>query len=80
VNDIAGVFDDPQVRHLEMAVPIEHPALGEIRILRNATRIEGHPHAIRRPAPEAGEHSAEILRDFGFDESEIEGLARDGVI
>lgn len=80
LNDIAQAFAEPQVRHLEMAVPVAHPARGEIRILRNATRIEGHPHAIRRPAPAAGQHSAEILREAGFDEDAIAGLVRDGIV
>lgn len=80
VHDIGEVFADPQVRHLEMAAPIVHPARGEIRILRNATRIEGHPHAIRRPAPEAGEHTDAILRRFGFSDVEIDGLRNANVV
>jgi crotonobetainyl-CoA:carnitine CoA-transferase CaiB-like acyl-CoA transferase len=80
VNDIAEAFADPQVRHLEMAVPVLHPTAGETRILRNATRIEGHPSAIREPAPSAGQHSAEILAEFGFGELEIASLIRDGVV
>jgi len=80
VNDVREVFADPQVRHLGMAVPVAHPAAGEIRILRNATRIAGQPDAIRRPSPERGEHSAEILREHGFDDAEIERAIRDGVV
>jgi len=80
VNDLAEVFADPQVRHLEMAVPVSHPSAGGIRILRNATRLEGVPSAIRRPAPEAGEHGIEILRERGFSPDEIAGLVRDGVV
>ncbi len=74
VNDIAETFADPQVRHLEIATPITHPSVGEIEILRNATRIEGVSGRIRRPAPEAGEHTNEILREFGLEPSEIEAL------
>ncbi|MEZ4334174.1 MAG: CoA transferase [Myxococcota bacterium] len=80
VHDVAEVFADPQVRHLEMAVPVDHPRCGEIRILRNATRIEGHPHAVRRPAPDAGEQTDEILRGFGFAADEIETLRRERVV
>jgi crotonobetainyl-CoA:carnitine CoA-transferase CaiB-like acyl-CoA transferase len=80
VYDVGEVFDDPQVRHLGMAVPVVHPARGEIRILRNATRIEGHDDAIRRPAPEAGEQTDEILRDFGFSDEAIDTLRREDVV
>jgi crotonobetainyl-CoA:carnitine CoA-transferase CaiB-like acyl-CoA transferase len=80
VNDVAEVFADPQVRHLGMAVPVAHPQAGEIRILRNATRIEGHSPAIRRPAPGAGEHSVEILLEQGFTRDEIDRLVEAAIV
>ncbi|MEZ4352689.1 MAG: CoA transferase [Myxococcota bacterium] len=80
VNDVEQVFADPQVRHLGLAAPVAHPAVGAIEILRNATSLEGVPSAIRRPAPEVGEHTDEILREAGLEEEEIEGLRRDGVV
>jgi formyl-CoA transferase len=80
VNDVGQVFADPQVVHLGMAVPVEDPVRGPIRILRNATRIEGHPSAIRRPAPTAGQHSTAILRQFGFGDEEIAGLEAAGIV
>ncbi|MFO0688422.1 MAG: CoA transferase [Myxococcota bacterium] len=80
VNDVGQVFADPQVVHLGMAVPVEDPVRGPIRILRNATRIEGHDPAIRRPAPTAGQHSPAILREFGFSEDEIEDLVGRGIV
>ncbi|MBY0399325.1 CoA transferase [Myxococcota bacterium] len=80
VNDVGEVFADPQVVHLGMAVPVEDGVRGPIRILRNATRIEGHAASIRRPAPRAGQHSSEILRRFGFGEAEIEGLVERRIV
>jgi len=80
VHDIAEAFADPQVRHLEMAIPIEHPIAGEIRILRNATQIEGHPSAIREPAPSVGQHSQQILKEFDFTDREIEALVRERIV
>jgi crotonobetainyl-CoA:carnitine CoA-transferase CaiB-like acyl-CoA transferase len=35
------VFADPQVEHLAMTEPVEHPALGRLDILRNAVRMTG---------------------------------------
>ncbi|MBK7950914.1 MAG: CoA transferase [Deltaproteobacteria bacterium] len=80
VNDVGQVFADPQVVHLGMAVPVEDPVRGPIRILRNATRIAGHDPAIRRPAPTAGQHSSAILRQFGFRDAEIETLESSGIV
>jgi formyl-CoA transferase len=80
VNNIAQTFADPQVQHLRVATPITHPTVGPIEVVRNATTLEGVPGEIRRPAPEAGEHSDEILRQFGLDDAEIDALRMDEII
>jgi crotonobetainyl-CoA:carnitine CoA-transferase CaiB-like acyl-CoA transferase len=80
VNDIAETFADPQVKHLGIATPITHPTVGPIEIVRNATSLEGVPGEIRRPAPEAGEHSDDILRQFGFEDAEIHTLRSNEII
>tara|TARA_B100001142_G_scaffold12905_2_gene12155 strand:+ start:5851 stop:7038 length:1188 start_codon:yes stop_codon:yes gene_type:complete len=76
VNTVAEVFDDPQVKYLEMAKPVEHPISGHIEILKNATNIEGVSSDIRMPSPLKGEHSRELLSEFGFTQDEIDRLAQ----
>ncbi|MBJ18275.1 MAG: CoA transferase [bacterium] len=80
VNNVEQTFADPQVEHLGIATPVTHPILGEIEILRNATHLEGVSSDIRRPAPEPGEHSDEILREFGLAGAEIDSLRENGII
>ncbi len=55
------VFADPQVRAREMAVEIEHPAVGRQRVLGVPYKLSDTPALVRRPAPRLGEHNAEIL-------------------
>lgn len=43
-------------------------------------RFSESEFAIERPAPEPGQHSGEILREAGYEESEIESLRNSGVI
>ena len=80
VNTVAEVFDDPQVKYLEMAKPVEHPISGHIEILKNATNIEGVSSDIRMPSPLKGEHSRELLSEFGFTQDEIDRLAQSEAI
>ena len=80
VNNIAQTFADPQVQHLRVATPVTHPTVGRIEIVRNATTLEGVPGDIRRPSPEPGEHSDEILRQFGLSDAEIETLRSNAII
>lgn len=80
VNTVAEAFVDPQVEHLGIAAPVTHPGAGDIEVIRNATNLEGVSSAIRRPSPERGEHSDEILAEFGLSPSEIARLQEASVI
>jgi crotonobetainyl-CoA:carnitine CoA-transferase CaiB-like acyl-CoA transferase len=80
VNTVAEAFADPQVQHLGVAAPVNHPSAGDIEIVRNATNIEGVPGDIRRPSPEIGEHSDEILTQFGLSPEEIAALRAAGAV
>jgi crotonobetainyl-CoA:carnitine CoA-transferase CaiB-like acyl-CoA transferase len=74
------VFADPQVRHLEMTEPVQHPALGRLDILRNAVRMTDGPATVRAPSPDPGDHTDEVLAGLGYPETEIARLRAGGVI
>ncbi|HYJ98190.1 MAG TPA: CaiB/BaiF CoA-transferase family protein [Burkholderiaceae bacterium] len=82
VNDIGQAFADPQVQHLRMTRAAEHAKLGPIHLLRSPINLSAHKAAeqFQRAAPDAGEHSAEVLREFGFDDNEIQALKQQGVV
>lgn len=80
VNTVAETFSDPQVQHLGLAAPVSHPVAGEINILRNATNLEGVSNEIRSASPLKGQHSEELLTQFGFSDEEIDSLAHSGVV
>jgi crotonobetainyl-CoA:carnitine CoA-transferase CaiB-like acyl-CoA transferase len=68
------VFDDPQVRHLGMAQPVEHPKLGPIEVVGQAVTLSRAPNRIRSATPEAGEHTGEVLRELGFSDDDVARL------
>ncbi|HUE88214.1 MAG TPA: CoA transferase [Vicinamibacterales bacterium] len=71
INDYAQVFADPQVVAREMAVPVDHPALGRLRSLGTPIKMSETPLEIRRRAPLLGEHTEQVLRGYGFAEEDI---------
>ncbi len=73
------VFADPQVQHLGLEWPVEHPKLGTVNLVRHPTNIEGVENP-RRPTPERGEQTDEILAEFGLDAAEIAALKAKGAI
>jgi crotonobetainyl-CoA:carnitine CoA-transferase CaiB-like acyl-CoA transferase len=74
------VFADPQVQHLHMAQAVEHPRLGALRLVAQPFTLSGAASELRCAAPDAGQHSDEILRELGYDAEAIAELRRTNAI
>ncbi len=80
VMNLEQVFADPQVRDQRSVVTVEHPGHGAVSLLGSPLHIDDAPLPIRRPAPDLGEHNAEVLRELGYAAEEIERFQERGVI
>jgi crotonobetainyl-CoA:carnitine CoA-transferase CaiB-like acyl-CoA transferase len=71
IHDVTEVFDDPQVRHLETFVALEHPEMGALTAIRRPVRFDGARDDQPMMAPPTlGEHTAEVLHELGLTEKE----------
>jgi crotonobetainyl-CoA:carnitine CoA-transferase CaiB-like acyl-CoA transferase len=73
VYSMDQVFADEQVKHLGLAWPVQHPQLGEIALVRPPMQLDGVAPAAR-PTPARGQHTNEVLAEFGFSAAEISHL------
>jgi crotonobetainyl-CoA:carnitine CoA-transferase CaiB-like acyl-CoA transferase len=73
-------FAHPQVSAMDMNPVIDHPTIGPIRLVGQAVQFEKTPGNIRSAAPTLGQHSREILAEYGYDELAIVELIRSGVV
>ena len=82
INDIGQAFNDPQTQHLRMTRPARHPVLGEVNLVRTPINLSAfpHPETFHHAAPDAGEHSRELLAELGFDANTIDNLKEQGAI
>jgi formyl-CoA transferase len=80
IYGIDQVFADPQVQHLDMAKTVTSPALGELTLVGQPVKMSGTPSSMKLAPPERGEHTDEVLREFGFSPAEISGLRASGTI
>ena len=77
INTIAQAFEDPQVQ--ARGLRVELPRGGETGIDRiagvaNPMRLSATPVTYRNAPPALGQHTDEVLRDFGLDEAAIAAL------
>lgn len=80
VLTLEETFQDPQVRHRNMLVEINHPRAGKIKQIGVPIKFSATPGEVSAPAPEIGEHTEEILKKLGYAEEKIGQLRQEGVI
>ena len=74
------VFADPQVRHLGIAQPVEHPTLGGLELVGQAVTLSRTPSRLKTASPDPGEHTDAILRECGYSDADIAGFRERRVV
>ena len=62
-----------------MVTEVQHPEFGPIKQVGVGPKLSDTPGAIRTTAPKRGEHTADLLREAGYADAEIEEMKAGGV-
>jgi len=68
------VFDDPQVKHLNITRTVPHKVLGDVEVVGQPIELSRTPWSIRSATPEPGEHTDAVLAELGYSAEEIASL------
>jgi crotonobetainyl-CoA:carnitine CoA-transferase CaiB-like acyl-CoA transferase len=71
---------DPQVEHLGAIAHYDHPTAGRVKVVGPAVAMSETPATIERHAPLVGEHSREVLAQYGFSTDEIDAMLKRGAV
>src|SRR6478609_9661673 len=74
------VVTDPQLRANDIVVPLEGAGGKLTSTISSPIQVHGVTKVPAKRAPEIGEHNEEILRQLGFDATEIDGLRTSGAV
>ena len=69
-----------QILTNELIEEMEQPGLGKIRQARPAARFSKTPAKIQGEAPHIGQHSRDIMTQFGLSNAEINGYIKDDIV
>jgi crotonobetainyl-CoA:carnitine CoA-transferase CaiB-like acyl-CoA transferase len=78
INSIAEMAADAQTAAREMVVELEHAKAGRTRALGLAIKLSATPGKVSRASPLLGQHTREVLGEYGFTSVEIDGLVSSG--
>lgn len=79
LHTLETIFEDPHLKAVNMFEWTEHPTEGRVRRVAVPTTWTDSQPTPGRPAPQLGEHSAEILKELGYSNAEISSLISQGV-
>ena len=80
VNTIDQVAVDEQALARDMIKTIEHPEVGEMKMVGFPVKFSDETSDIRHSPPLLGEHSVEIARELGYGAPEIDAMLAQGAI
>jgi len=83
INDIAQAFDDAQVKSRGLAVTLPRDAgdgIASITGVASPLRLTATPPVLRHAPPALGQHTREVLAEFGIDAARFDALRAAGVV
>jgi crotonobetainyl-CoA:carnitine CoA-transferase CaiB-like acyl-CoA transferase len=77
---IADLFDDEHLKANDLWWEVEHPVYGPVRQTGRIVKWQRRSMRLERAAPVLGQHSRELLLEFGLEPSRVEELIAKGVV
>lgn len=81
INDMSDIVQDEQLHQRGMFVTLEHPVMGEVKVVGSPLKLSDSKVVYPLAPPLAGEHTEEILRDrLGMDDDQIAALRASQIV
>jgi formyl-CoA transferase len=81
INDLAQVFEEPQVKARGMRIELDHATAGKVPLIASPMKFSGTPLEFAVPPPVLGQHTDEVLaRVLNLDDAAIARLRAEGIV
>jgi len=81
INNVAQVFEEPQVKARAIRRELDHPVAGKLPTVASPMRFSGTPVEYRLAPPVLGQHTDEVLKGLlGKSDADIASLRAEGIV
>ena len=80
INSITDMFKDPQTIEREMIIDVNNKKLVEAKLLECQSNFQKSKTEKSKGAPDLGEHTREIMQNFGYKDNEIDNFYNKKII
>jgi len=80
VMNVCEMFEDPHAQARDMIPTVEHAKLGPVKTLGLPIKLSETPGEVATGAPIFGQHTSEVLMEYGFSEDDISAFDAEGAI
>ena len=78
INTIDQVFDSPQIKHLGIAWDMQSQERGATQVVGQPIILSDAKTGVAVPPPTVGQHTEEVLKSIGYNDTDISRFAEDG--
>jgi formyl-CoA transferase len=78
MNTPGTLLDDPHMKRVGFFAEQDHPSEGRLRTIGIPQQWSESAPELRYPAPRLGEHSVQLLTEYGFSGDEIDAMLKSG--
>jgi crotonobetainyl-CoA:carnitine CoA-transferase CaiB-like acyl-CoA transferase len=71
VANLSEVEENPQVKHNDMIIEIDHPEVGSFKTVGFPVEMSEAEETVRYPPPSVGEHTEKVLEEVGYSKEDI---------
>lgn len=80
INNIEDLENDPQVIANDYITEWDHPRFGKVKVPGFPVQFSETPQTLRLAAPELGEHTEEVLLEYGYTWDQLQEMKKEGAI
>jgi crotonobetainyl-CoA:carnitine CoA-transferase CaiB-like acyl-CoA transferase len=77
---VEELLEDPQVLANDLVMEVEHSLVGTVRTVGPPVKMGESPLRVQRASPALGEHTDDVLTEFGYAPDQIADLRARGVV